>query len=71
VVAGHEHDLVRRDPIEPVLERSGEERLLAGQVALERERDIAGDEQQLARRDVDEVLVQIRDADDPRHGGGS
>jgi hypothetical protein len=50
MVAGHEYDLLRRDAIEPVLERSGEERLLAAQVALERVRDVAGDEQQFARR---------------------
>jgi hypothetical protein len=33
------------------------------EIALERERDVARDQQQVARRDVDEVLVQVRDAD--------
>ena len=67
VIAGDEHDLLRRDSSEPLLEGAGEKRVLAPHVTFERERDIAGDEQQVARRDVDEVLVKIRDADNPGH----
>jgi hypothetical protein len=68
MVAGEEHDLLGRRLAEPGLERSGEEPVFGVQVALERERHVVANEQQVAGRDVDEVLVQVGDADDRGHG---
>jgi hypothetical protein len=62
VVAGDQDDLLRPDPLQPVLELASEERLLADEVALEGVRHVAGDEQQVACRNLDEVLVQVGDA---------
>ena len=67
VVAGNEHDLCGRNPIEPLLELAREERLLGDEVALEREGDVPGDQQEVALGDVDQVLVEIGRADDPGH----
>jgi hypothetical protein len=67
VVAGHQDDLLGRHAVQPVLELAGEECLLGDEVALERERHVAGDQEQVTRRDVDEVLVEVGGADDRRH----
>jgi hypothetical protein len=67
VVAGVQDDLTGRHPVQPVLERAGEERVLGGEVALEGERHVTGDQQQLARGNVDEMLVEVGGADDRRH----
>ena len=40
---------------------------LAVEVALEGERHVAGNQQQIARGDINEILVEVRDADDGRH----
>jgi hypothetical protein len=36
-------------------------------VALEGKRHVAGDQQQIARGDIDEMLVEVGDANDRRH----
>jgi hypothetical protein len=40
-----------------------------GEVALERERDVAGDQQQIALGDLRQVLVDVGGADDAGHCG--
>jgi hypothetical protein len=68
VVARDEHGLGGRDALEPLRERAFEERVLGGEVALERERDVAGDQQQIALRDLRQVLVDVGGADDAGQG---
>jgi len=41
--------------------------VLSAQIAFDGKRNVAGDEQHVARRNVDEMLVQVGDADDRRH----
>jgi hypothetical protein len=60
VVACDEDDLVGGHPVEPVLERPFEECMLRAQVVLAGERDVAGNEEQVTRRHVYEVLVKVR-----------
>jgi len=67
VVAGDEHDLGGRNAVEPLPELAHEERLLGGEVSLEREGDVARDQQDVALGDIDQVFVKIGRADDPRH----
>ena len=43
--------------------------MLSAQIALDGKRNVAGDEQHVARRNVDEMLVQVGDADDLGHEG--
>jgi hypothetical protein len=68
VVAGDQHRLGGRDALEPLRERALEERVLRGEVVLERERDVAGDQEQVALRDLRQVLVDIGGADDAGQG---
>jgi hypothetical protein len=68
VVARDEHRLGGRDTLEPLRERAFEERVLACEVALERERDVAGDQQQIALGDLRQVLVDVGGADDAGQG---
>jgi hypothetical protein len=71
VVAGHQHDLGGGNPFEPLLERTREEHLLGGEVAFERERDVARDQQDVAVGNLDQVLVEVSGADDPGHASTS
>ena len=71
VVAGDENDVGRRNALESLPELAGEERLLGDEVALEREGDIPRDQQHVALRDVDQMLVKIGCADDPGHQAGA
>ena len=71
VVARDEHRLGGRDALEPLRERALEERVLGGEVALERERDVAGDQQQIALGDLRQVLVDVGGADERASSAGA
>jgi hypothetical protein len=67
MVAGYKHDLFRGGVLEPALEWPGQERVLRPKIALGRERDVAGNHEKVARRDGNQVLVQIGDANNVGH----
>ena len=67
VVTGHQDDLFGRHPIQPALELAGEKCVLGRAGALEGKRHVAGDQQQIARGDIDEMLVEVGHANDRRH----